>query len=239
MGALPENIKIYLSAPHECPYIPSETASSLIIDPNLTIDRDALTFFTVNGFRRSGDVIYRPHCAQCNACVSVRIPVDAYRPNRSQRRTARRNRDLRIEATPARYDDAHFELYLRYQRSRHPDSEMCDPDPEQYRRFIVNDRHEIWFYEMYDGDELAAVAVCDRLNDGLSAIYTFFEPEQEHRSLGTFAIMHLIEEVKALGLPHVYLGYWIAECRKMSYKTRFKPTQGLVNGTWQRVDTLA
>lgn len=236
MGALPESIKIYLSAPHECPYLPGETASSLIIDPNLSIDRDALTFFTVNGFRRSGDVIYRPHCAQCNACVSVRIPVDQYRPNRSQRRTVRRNQDLYVEATPARYDDEHFELYLRYQRSRHPDSEMCDPDPEQYRRFLVNERHETWFYEMYDHDRLAAVAVCDRLNDGLSAIYTFFEPEQSWRSPGTYAIVLQIERARQLGLPFVYLGYWIAECQKMSYKTRFRPIQGLVNGSWQQIN---
>lgn len=236
MGKLPDNIKIYLSAPHECPYLPEETASSLIIDPNLTIDRDALTFFTVNGFRRSGDVIYRPHCAQCNACVSVRIPVDAYQPNRSQKRTAKRNQDLTIEATPARFDDEHFDLYMRYQRSRHPDSEMCDPDPEQYRRFLVNDRHETWFYEMYEGSELAAVTVCDRLNDGLSAIYTFFAPEQAYRSLGTYAIMHQIEQTRRLGLPYVYLGYWIAECRKMSYKTMFRPIEGLVNGAWQRVN---
>lgn len=236
MGALPEHIKIYLSAPHECPYIPSETASSLIIDPNLTIDRETLTFFTVNGFRRSGDVIYRPHCSQCNACVSVRIPVDDYRPNRSQKRTARRNRDLHVQTAPARYDDDHFDLYMRYQRSRHPDSEMCDPDPEQYRRFLVNDRHETLFYEMYEGDELAAVAVCDRLNDGLSAIYTFFAPEQAHRGLGTFAIMHQIAEARKLRLPYVYLGYWIAECQKMSYKTRFRPIQGLVNGSWQWIE---
>jgi len=236
LGALPENIKIYLSAPHECPYLPSETASSLIIDPNLTIDRDALSFFTVNGFRRSGDVIYRPHCAQCNACVSVRIPVSTYQPNRSQKRTAKRNRDLRIVATRARFDDDHFDLYMRYQRSRHPDSEMCDPDPEQYRRFLVNDRHETWFYEMYEQDRLVAVTVCDRLNDGLSAIYTFFEPEHSWRSLGTFAVMHQIEQAKELELSYVYLGYWIAECRKMSYKTSFKPIEGLVNGIWQRID---
>lgn len=235
MGALPEHIKIYLSAPHECPYLSSETASSLIIDPNMKIDRDALTFFTLNGFRRSGDVIYRPHCPQCNACVSVRIPVAEFRPNRSQMRTVKRNRDLRVEAEPARYDDAHFNLYLRYQRSRHPDSEMCDPDPEQYRRFLVNDRHETWFYEMYDGADLAAVAVCDRLNDGLSAIYTFFAPEQAGRSLGTYAIMHQMEEAKNLGLDFVYLGYWISECQKMSYKTNFKPIQGLINGTWQQI----
>ncbi|MBS1269081.1 MAG: Aspartate/glutamate leucyltransferase [Gammaproteobacteria bacterium] len=236
MGALPENIKIYLSAPHECPYLAEETASSLIIDPNLTIDQDALSFFTVNGFRRSGDVIYRPHCTQCSACVSVRIPVNEYRPNRSQQRTARQNQDLHIKATPARFEDAHFELYLRYQRSRHPDSEMCDPDPKQYRRFLVNDRHESWFYEMYDRNELAAVAVCDRLNDGLSAIYTFFAPEQAYRGPGTFAVMHQIKQAKALGLSFVYLGYWISECHKMAYKTRFKPIQGLIKGTWQRID---
>jgi len=213
-----------------------ETASSLIIDPNLTIDRETLTFFTVNGFRRSGDVVYRPHCAQCNACVSVRIPVDRYRPNRSQKRTLKRNQDLEIRATPARFDDQHFELYMRYQRSRHPDSEMCDPDPEQYRRFLVNDRHETWFYETYDRGTLASITVCDRLNDGLSAIYTFFEPEQAHRSLGTYAIMHQIKRAKALGLPYVYLGYWIAECRKMSYKTMFTPIEGLINGIWQQLD---
>ena len=154
-----ESVKIYLSTPHTCPYLPDRVASSLVVDPDLDIDQTRLTLFTQSGFRRSGDIIYRPHCHDCDACVSVRVPVRDFdrAPNRTQRRIMKRNQDLRIVAVPGQFKDEHFALYLRYQRARHPDSDMCDPDPDKYQQFLV-DEHST-FYEMYCGKELVAVAV--------------------------------------------------------------------------------
>lgn len=229
---IPETVKVYLSTAHECPYLPGEVASSLVVDPDLEVDRERLSFFTTHGFRRSGDIIYRPHCPDCRECVSVRVPADRFRPNRSQRRVARRNADLRVVQVPAEFRDQHFALYLSYQRSRHPDSDMCDVDPDKYHQFLISGRYQSLFFEMHAGDDLLAVAVADELNDGLSAVYTFFSPAAAARSLGTYAVLWQIEQARQRGLDWVYLGYWIRGCRKMSYKTAFQPLEGFIEGSW-------
>lgn len=228
-----ESVKIYLSTPHTCPYLPDRMASSLVVDPDLDIDQTRLTMFTQSGFRRSGDIIYRPHCQDCDACVSVRVPVRDFVPNRAQRRVLKRNRDLRVVAIPGQFKDEHFALYLRYQQARHADSDMCDPDPEKYQQFLVDDHST--FFEMYCGERLLAVAVSDELDDGLSAVYTFFAPETAGRSLGTFAVLWQIHKARAMGQPWVYLGYWIRDCRKMAYKTSFRPIEGFRNRRWVRL----
>ncbi len=233
---IPESVKVYLSTSHDCPYLPGRVASSLVVDPDLPIDAARLSFFTAQGFRRSGDIIYRPHCAACRECVSVRVPVAEFRPNRTQRRIQRRNADLRIKPVSAEFKDAHFDLYLRYQHARHPDSDMCDPDPDKYHQFLISDRYQSVFYEMYAGVELLAVAVSDELDDGMSAVYTFFAPEAEKRSLGTYAVLWQIDNARLRHLPWVYLGYWIRDCGKMAYKTSFRPIEGFRHGEWVRLD---
>ena len=230
-----ENIRVYLSTSHPCPYLPGHTATSLIIDPDLETDHYRMTQLTLNGFRRSGELIYRPHCPQCQACVSVRIPVCEFHPHRTHRRVLNKNSDLTITTLPPTFKEEHFELYLRYQQARHPGSDMCDRDPDKYRQFLISNTGNTIFVEFTLGGRLVAVSVTDQLIDGLSAVYTFFDPEFSRRSLGTFAILWQIMEAEEHGLDWLYLGYWIDKCEKMSYKSNFKPVEGFQNGRWSRL----
>jgi len=185
------------------------------------------------GFRRSGEYVYRPRCPGCSACLPARIPVDGFRPSRSQRRTWQRNRDLVTRECGATFRAEHFTLYKRYVRARHPGGGMDVDDPSQYITFLNSSWCDTRFIEFRKGDELLAVAVIDVLLQGLSAVYTFYEPTEESRGLGVYAIMWLIEEARRRRLPGVYLGYYIRECGKMSYKARYHPLEIFRDGIWQ------
>lgn len=228
-----KTVPLYLGHDHVCPYLPDRTARMAFVDPDLPLDRSGFSLLVANGFRRSGDLVYRPHCATCSACVPVRIPVDRFRPDRAQRRIAQRNSDLRVIERRASFDEAHYRLYLRYLRSRHPDSDMGDATPEDYWRFLG---HPLWedtrFIEFREADRLLSVAVVDGLDDGFSSVYTFFDPDESRRSLGTGAILWQIEEVKRRGGAWVYLGFWVADCRKMAYKSGFRPLELLTDKGW-------
>lgn len=227
---------IFLSMPHPCSYLPGKTAATLFIDPRFPLDRDRYGAFTRLGFRRSGDLIYRPHCPGCVACVPVRIATARFAPNRSQRRLWKKNSDIEIVSRPAAFVAEHFDLYMRYQAARHPRGGMDDPDPQKYVNFLTGRRVETVFYEMREAGRLLGVAVVDRMNDGLSAVYTFYEPDEIARGLGTYAILWEVEHARALGLPWLYLGYWIAESRKMAYKTNFRPIEAYRNGQWSELE---
>ena len=229
--------KLYLSAPHPCPYIKPETATTVLLDPRHPVDNALFSTLLKAGFRRSGETLYRPHCRNCNACVSVRIPAREYRPNRAQRRAARRNADLHTTMTPTGFDQEHFELYCRYQSWRHSGDLMDHSNPKRYREFMVESSVETVFIEHRlpgkPNGKLAAVSVCDLPDDGVSAVYTFFDPALQDRSLGTYAIMKQIDYVNDMGLDWLYLGYWIDGCKKMDYKTNFAPIFGYVNKEWR------
>lgn len=225
--------KLYLSAPHPCPYIDGKTASTVLLDPARDVDAALFGALLKSGFRRSGASIYRPHCDGCQACISVRVPAREYRPNRAQRRTLHRNRDLHSSMKPAAFESEHFELYCRYQSWRHRGDLMDHSDPEQYRESMVHSSVETVFIEHRLGKQLAAVSICDLPPDGLSAVYTFFEPALGARSLGTYAIMKQIEYVRGMGLDWLYLGHWVDGCAKMRYKTNFRPIFGFVRGEWR------
>lgn len=226
---------IFLSMPHPCSYLPGKTATTLFIDPRYPLDTEKYSRFTQLGFRRSGDLIYRPHCRDCNACVPVRIPAQRFVASRSQRRAWQRNADVRVVAHAPTFDPRHFDLYLRYQALRHPGGGMDDNDPQKYVNFLVSRQVQTTFYEMSAAGRLLGVAVVDHLRDGLSAVYTFFEPEEHARSLGTYAILWQVEQARAAGQPWVYLGYWIAESRKMSYKSGFRPLELYRHGQWSEM----
>lgn len=223
---------LYLSAPHTCAYLTGQTSTTVVVDPQFPITPPLYTVLADRGFRRSGKMIYRPHCERCQACVSVRIPVDIFQPNRSQRRTYNKNRDLTITSKAAKFDPEQFDLYQRYQKMRHPDGSMDDPNPTRFLDFLINPYIKTTFYEMRLGYQLVAVAVVDHLADGLSAMYTFYDPDLGNRGLGIFAILYEIQQVRSLDLKWLYLGYWIAECEKMSYKTNFQPIEGFIQGKW-------
>ena len=224
--------QIFLSMPHPCSYLPERTAAELFLDPHHLLDSRQYASFVRLGFRRSGDFIYRPHCSQCNACVPVRVPVDRFHPARGQRRAWKSNRDLSVTARPAVYDQEHFDLYQRYQAARHTGGGLDDPDPEKYINFLAAERINTVFYEFRQAQKLLAIAVTDILPDGLSAVYTFFEPEEERRSLGVYSVLWQIEEARARSLPRLYLGYWIKQCQKMSYKANYRPLEMFLDGHW-------
>lgn len=229
------DIKVYTTYPHSCSYLDDQEATTLFVDPRQPIDKALYSKLSVLGFRRSGDHIYRPHCSSCAACVPARIPVSAFEPSRGQRRVWQRNQDLRIVSTVDAGDDEAFDLYRRYINQRHSDGDMYPPEREQFESFL----NSVWectrYFRFYDTERLVAVAVVDSLDDGLSAIYTFFDPSMVKRSLGVYAILWEIDQARELDLDYVYLGYWIQNCQKMAYKSNYRPLQVYVNNSWSNL----
>ncbi|WP_346797424.1 arginyltransferase [Halomonas sp. Bachu 37] len=231
------DLRFFLTVPHACSYLEGREATTLFLDPKESPVRGVYDSLSLLGFRRSGRHLYRPHCEDCNACRSVRIPADEFAPNRTQRKIWRRNQDITYSILPAQYEPAHYALYADYISHRHADGDMYPPTHEQYRTFLALDEPYAKLLEMRLGEELVAVAAFDQLEHGLSAIYTFFtiDPAHERRSLGTFAILRLLELTKELQLSHLYLGYWIEECRKMRYKQLYTPLEVLDGRRWRRL----
>lgn len=230
----PPRLGFFTSPPHDCGYLPDRDAVTMFADPRLNLSVEAYTWLSAHGFRRSGTHVYRPHCGTCSACVAVRIPVAEFRPRRVHRRALAANADLRIERRAPGFDAEHFALYEQYLRARHPDSQMDATSPSAYMSFLTAPWAETEFYEFRTAEKLAAVAVVDRLGDGLSSVYTFFAPSLAARSLGRYAILKQVEWAREAGLPYVYLGYWIRECRKMAYKDEYRPLEYYQGGEWTR-----
>ncbi|MFG6175745.1 arginyltransferase [Halomonas sp. THAF12] len=231
------DLRFFLTVPHACSYLEDREATTLFLDPQESPGVGVYDALALLGFRRSGRHLYRPHCEGCSACISVRIPVDAFTPNRTQRKLYRRNTDLEMHVRPALFDPEHYALYAHYIRTRHADGDMYPPSHEQYRTFLTLDQNYAHLLELRLDGRLLAVSAFDQLEHGLSAIYTFFDPGDEftRRSLGTYAVLALVERARSLGLPHVYLGYWIRECRKMAYKQAFEPLELLEGRHWRRL----
>lgn len=229
---------VFFATPaHDCSYLPDRQATTMFVDPRAKVDKRLYSQLTTLGFRRSGSHYYRPHCEHCNACIPVRLRVEDFRPDRNQRRILKKNANLDCRMVRANFTEKYYQLYAHYIEERHADGDMFPPSREQFTSFLVEGATDSWFVEILDGEKLVGLAAVDMLDEGLSAIYTVFDPAYEHRSLGTFAVLWQIEEARRLELPYLYLGYWIAECRKMNYKTRFRPIEALKDGHWQPMDT--
>lgn len=228
-------LQLYLTAPYPCSYLPQREARSQVATPYSLIDTTVYSELVRAGFRRSGLFVYRPRCDTCRACVPVRVPVDEFVPNRSQRRCAARNQDLALELKPLSFEEEHYRLYRRYQQARHPGGGMDEDDREQYRSFLLKSQVDSALAEFRLDGEVVMVGLIDRLLDGLSAVYTFYEPGLARRSLGVYGVLAQIALARKLGLPYLYLGYWIKESPKMAYKTQYRPTEGLLDGQWQRL----
>lgn len=229
-----EKLKLgfYMTPEHECNYLPERNAKTMFADPDFPMNENIYTVLARHGFRRSGKHIYKPQCQQCNACIAIRLPVNNFIRNRNQKRNWARNNDLKITKVPANFNSEYFNLYQRYLAVRHPDSGMDSSDPENFTSFLITDWATTIFYEFRKKDKLLAVAVVDELTDGLSAVYTFFEPDQSHRSLGRFAVLAEIEDARNQGLQWLYLGYWIADCKKMQYKDEYQPLEYFYQDKW-------
>lgn len=216
---------LYATPPHECSYIEGQQATTVFIDPHLPKDDILYDTLSQHGFRRSGEHLYRPHCAGCQACIPVRIPVHQFISRRFQRRIWKRNQDLEVCAVGSQFKLEHFDLYCRYLEARHRGGGMDNPTPESYMQFLTSRWADTLFYEFRLHRQLVAVAVVDIFETGLSAVYTFFDPNAHKRSLGAYAILWEIEETKRLQCHWLYLGYWIKNCRKMNYKIEYYPLE--------------
>lgn len=225
-------LRFFTTPEHDCSYLDGKQTVAIFVDPVSEVDTRLYSKLSMLGFRRSGAHIYRPHCPDCAACVPLRILTQHFQPTRKHRRICNRNRELNRVCRQPRVTDEYFLLYEKYINHRHAGGDMYPAEVDQFQSFLVEGRPEAVFYEIRDKDKLLAVAVADGLDDGLSAIYTFFDPEYEKQSLGTLAILDLIEESRKQGKPYLYLGYWIKDCRKMSYKTEFMPSQMFLNDQW-------
>jgi len=237
------DLRLFHTGEHACGYWPDRTARDLVLDPR---DPQLARWYPLAlgwGFRRSGDIVYRPHCGACRACVPVRIPIERFVPDRSQRRCLARNGDLDMRVLPAVRTEEQLALYRRYLTSRHAGGGMDTHGAAEFDQFLVGSWSEGRFLEFREprdqGGRLVGVAVTDVTDDALSAVYTFYDPDQAARSLGTLAILRQIEWGRQQKRSHLYLGYWLKAHHKMDYKRRFRPLEGFDGRQWQELDVAS
>ena len=228
-------LQFYNTATYPCSYLSGQRATSLVATPPHLIGTEVYGQLLRSGFRRSGFLTYRPNCKDCHACIPVRLPVERFTPNRSQRRCLKANAGLSARELPPINVDEHFALYQRYQKSRHAGGGMDQDNHEQYTNFLLQSVVDTRLIEFSENGVLRMVSIVDVSNDGLSSVYTFYDPNLS-TGLGTFSILWQIAQCKAKHLPYLYLGYWIRDSRKMAYKANYRPVEGLIAGQWQEFD---
>lgn len=238
------NLQLYITAESPCSYFDDRMSSNLVPDPDIPLNMPVYNQLIQHGFRRSGAHSYRPHCQtsttrnlrDCNQCIACRIPVEAFSPSRSQQRCINKNKDLELSVIKAGFSTEHFQLYSDYLNSRHADGSMANPSEDDFQQFLYCNWSDTRFLEFRLEGKLVAAAVTDFVSDGLSAVYSYFDPKMDKRSLGTYCILKQIEYAKHNTLSFVYLGYWIKNHPKMLYKTNFKPLELFLDNEWKQND---
>ncbi len=235
-------LQFYVTTGYTCGYLPNRMAQSLIAAPQHLVDANVYSGLIQQGFRRSGKFSYRPHCENCQECVPVRVVLEKFSPNRSQKRAFKQHQNLTTTILPVGYHEEHYALYASYQRARHSDDKTADQmetdtdsqenDVEQYQSFLCQSNVESVLVEFREGEQLKMVSVIDIVRDGISAVYTFYDTSDSTSSYGTYNVLWQSLWAQTLGLPYLYLGYWIKDSRKMAYKQNYKPLEKLIDGEW-------
>jgi leucyl-tRNA---protein transferase len=226
------SIPLVLSQEHPCGYLETKIAQSLFVHPSYSITTSTYAHLLEQGFRRSGEEVYAPHCSQCSACIPARLPLKKFKPSKSQRRCMRKNIETQVNIKPAIFEQAHYDMYLRYQAIRHPEGSMINTSPENYFSFLSSSWCNTQFVEFSIHNELAGIAIIDQFDEAWSAVYTFFEPKFSYYSLGVYAILWQIQQANLQQKEYLYLGFWLKDCPKMSYKTCYQPIQLLIDKQW-------
>lgn len=230
----PVPLSFFITPPHDCPYLAKQKSKTLFLSPEINADTHLYSVLLEKGFRRSGEHIYRPQCDQCNACISIRIPVNQFKPNKTQKRCLKKASQFTFKRYPAAFSEQHYQLFDKYVTERHSDGDMYPTTTHQYREFLLCNWLECQYLDIFDINTQKLIATCvfDQVKDGLSAVYTYFDPEYSKFSLGRLAILKLIEMAQQQDLNYVYLGYWIKNSQKMAYKGEYRPLECFINDQW-------
>jgi len=232
-----EDIQFYVTTNYSCGYISGQDAQSIVATPYKNINRKIFEGLVIEGFRRSGSFVYKPNCKNCNACVPIRLLASKFFASRSQKRTTKYLDKLTVKILPLNFNEEHFELYVHYQNKRHLDTGRSEDELGDYNDFLIKSNVESKLVEFRLGNELKIVTIVDIVDDGISAVYTFYDCSNRKLSLGTISIVWLLDFCKKQNLSFLYLGYWIHESKKMKYKTNFKPYELLLEGVWQEASS--
>jgi len=227
-----KTLKYHTTHPYPCGYLPDKMARSEIVAPEHAIDTQTFAELMRQGYRRSGRFVYRPQCDQCHACLSVRINVDTFAPSRSQRRSWEKHQHLTARQNNLYFDKTHFELYQRYQSRRHSGGSMEQDNQGQYQNFLLQSHVDSCLVTFHENAHLRMISIIDELPEGLSSVYTFYDPDIGHASFGTYSILWQIQLCRALDMKYLYLGYWIRAHHKMNYKANFQPLEILIDRQW-------
>jgi arginyl-tRNA--protein-N-Asp/Glu arginylyltransferase len=226
------SIPLFLTHEHPCSYLDGEIAQTAFVQTSFHTLPSIYPKLIAKGFRRSGNEVYITHCARCSACIPARLEVAKFKASRKQKRCWKKNINTQAIVKPPVFEQAHYDMYLRYQNIRHNEGSMAHSSPDEYLNFLSSTWCNTQFIEFSINNELAGVAVIDRLDNALSAVYTFFEPKFSSYSLGVYAVLWQIEQAKLQHREFLYLGFWIENCKKMSYKIEYRPIQLLMNNVW-------
>jgi len=229
------SIPLFVTDQFPCSYLDKRNSQSAFVHPSFSLNTAIYSQLIEQGFRRSGNEVYTPHCPTCSECIATRLLVNRFIPNRNQKRCIKKNQQTTVIVKPAKFEQAHYDMYMRYQKHKHMDGDMADSSKDDYINFLASSWCNTLFVEFSINKELAAVAIVDLLDNALSAVYTFFDPRFSKYSLGTYAVLWQQNHAKELELEYVYMGFWIENCRKMSYKIQFQPMQGFIDNEWKNI----